>query len=149
MKKLLLLILSILFITSCGKQELITLEDKYYNNNTFISSTSTEIDEYLENKESFILYAYNNYCTFSIPCESIFESFMINNNISIVSIPYSEFKNTKLSKKIKYAPTVIIIDKGKVITSLNAESDNDLPKYQDADEFTNWIKEYIVIDRGI
>ncbi len=149
MKKLLLLILSILFITSCGKQELITLEDKYYNNNTFITSTSTEIDEYLENKESFILYAYNNYCTFSIPCESIFESFMINNNISIVSIPYSEFKNTKLSKKIKYAPTVIIIDKGKVITSLNAESDNDLPKYQDADEFTNWIKEYIVIDRGI
>ena len=62
--------------------------------------------------------------------------FKANNNISILSIPFSEFKNTKLSKKIKYAPTVIIVDKGKVITSLNAESDNDLPKYQDVDEFT-------------
>lgn len=149
MKKILLLILPIIFITGCGKQEIITLEDKYYNNNTFITSTATEIDSYLENKESFILYTYNNYCTLKIPCESVFESFMANNNISILSIPFSELKNSKLSKKIKYAPTVIIVDKGKVITSLNAESDNDLPKYQDVDEFTNWIKEYIVIDRGI
>ena len=149
MKKILLLFILIIFITSCGKKELITLEDKYYNNNKFIASTATEIDKYLDNKESFILYTYNNYCTLKIPCESIFETFMTNNNISILSIPYSEFKNTKLSKKIKYAPTVIIVDKGKIITSLNAESDNDLPKYQDVDEFSNWLKEYIVIDRGI
>lgn len=149
MKKILLLFILIIFITSCGKKELITLEDKYYNNNTFITSTATEVDTYLNNKESFILYTYNNYCTLKIPCESIFESFMINNNISILSIPFSEFKNTKLSQKIKYAPTVIIVDKGKTITSLNVESDNDLPKYQDVDEFTNWIKEYIIIDRGI
>ena len=149
MKKILLLFILIIFITSCGKKELITLEDKYYNNNKFIASTATEIDKYLDNKESFILYTYNNYCTLKIPCESIFETFMSNNNISILSIPYSEFKNTKLSKKIKYAPTVIIVDKGKIITSLNAESDNDLPKYQDVDEFSNWLKEYIVIDRGI
>ncbi len=145
MKKLLLLVLSIIFLTSCTKKELISIEDKYYNNNSFIESTSTEIDNYLNNKESFILYTYNNYCTMKIPCETIFQSFMDNNNISIVSIPFAEFKNTKLSKKIKYAPTVIIINKGKILTSLDADSDKDLPKYQDVEEFTNWIKEYIVI----
>ena len=145
MKKLLLLVLSIIFLTSCTKKELISIEDKYYNNNSFIESTSTEIDNYLNNKESFILYTYNNYCTMKIPCETIFQSFMDNNNISIVSIPFAEFKNTKLSKKIKYAPTVIIINKGKIITSLDANSNKDLPKYQDVEEFTNWIKEYIVI----
>lgn len=146
MKKLLLLVLSIIFLTSCTKKELISIEDKYYNNNSFIESTSTEIDNYLNNKESFILYTYNNYCTMKIPCETIFQSFMDNNNISIVSIPFAEFKNTKLSKKIKYAPTVIIINKGKIITSLDANSNKDLPKYQDVEEFTNWIKEYIVIN---
>ena len=81
-----------------------------------------------------------------IPCENIFQSFMDNNNISIVSIPFAEFKNTKLSKKIKYAPTVIIINKGKIITSLDANSNKDLPKYQDVEEFTNWMKEHIVIN---
>lgn len=146
MKKLLLLVLSIIFLTSCTKKELISIEDKYYNNNSFIESTSTEIDNYLNNKESFILYTYNNYCTMKIPCETIFQSFMDNNNISIVSIPFAEFKNTKLSKKIKYAPTVIIINKGKIITSLDANSNKDLPKYQDVEEFTNWMKEHIVIN---
>lgn len=142
-----LLIFILLLVTGCSTHEPTFLEDKYYNNNEFIKSTDKDIDKLIDNKETFIVYTYNNFCTLKVHCEDIFKEFMINNNIGIVSIPYNDLKNTKLSKKIDYAPTVIIISKGKVVASLNADLDSDLPKYQDVDEFTKWIEEYIVIKK--
>ena len=117
------------------------LEEKYYNNNSFIETNSKDIKKL--SKESYILFTYNNYCTLPIPCEYIFEDFMKKNNISIISIPFAEFKKTNYYKKVKYAPTIIIINKGKIIAYLDANSDKDLKKYQDINEFEKWIDNYI------
>ena len=35
------------------------------------------------------------------------------------------------------------IKEGKIVTYLNTESNDDLPKYQDADEFEEWLTSYI------
>ena len=117
------------------------LEEKYYNNNSFIETNSKDIKKL--SKESYILFTYNNYCTLPIPCEYIFEDFMKKHNISIISIPFAEFKKTIFYKKVKYAPTIIIINKGKIIAYLDANSDKDLKKYQDINEFEKWIDNYI------
>lgn len=117
------------------------LEEKYYNNNSFIETNSKDIKKL--SKESHILFTYNNYCTLPIPCEYIFKDFMKKHNISIISIPFAEFKKTNYYKKVKYAPTIIIINKGKIIAYLDANSDKDLKKYQDINEFEKWIGNYI------
>ena len=92
-----------------------------------------------------MLYVFNSFCKFSIPCDSIFAEFMKNNNITIMSIPYDKYKKTDFVKKVKYAPTVIIIHKNKIISYLDADKDEDVNKYQDIEEFTNWVKEYIYL----
>ena len=73
----------------------------------------------------------------------IFEEYAKNKNITILTIPFDKFKKTEYYKTVKYAPSVIIINKGKIITYLDAEKDKDIKLYQDTNKFGNWIVKYI------
>lgn len=150
MKKIYYIIICILiiFTTGCSKtNEKITLYEKYYNNGEFIKVNSDELSKY--DNENYILYSYNSYCAFQIPCEDIFKEFMNKYKIDLLSISFEEFKNTKYYKKIKYAPSIIIISKGKILAYLDPNSDDDLDKYQDVNKLEEWIKEYIEISNNI
>ena len=140
---LLVLLISLTACTTNREPKKFYLEDKYYGSSNFITVSSSDIPK----KENFILYTYNNYCNFAIPCDTIFTSFMEKNNIAFVSIPYAEFKNTTYNKSVKYAPSIIIIKKGKVVAYLDADSDEDVTKYQDVDEFTSWLEKYIYFEK--
>lgn len=136
--------LSLLFINNLTKQK-ITLGSKYYNTGKFIDINSINLNELLNNKENFILFTYNNFCTFKISCEEIFKESAQELNITILKIPFDEFKTTNLYNEVNYAPSVIIIKEGKIIKYLDPEQNKDLSKYQDKKEFISWIKEYINI----
>ena len=69
-------------------------------------------------------------------------------NIDFLSITFDEFKNTKFYKEIKYAPSIIIIKEGKIVTYLDPNSDNDFEKYQDADKLGEWIKNYVKVSES-
>lgn len=134
-----------LFINKNQSNKKIYLTKKYYDNKKqiFLQVDEQEIKKLKE--ETFLLYTYNSYCKFPVPCDSIFEQFMKDNNITILSIPYEKYKLTDYVKKVKYAPSVLIINKNKVIAYLDADKDEDVNKYQDIEEFTNWVKEYIYL----
>ena len=86
MKKILVIVLSITILCIIGfiviknqpaKKEY--LSTKYYENKT---NSFQEIDEekIKELKEdTYLLYTFNSYCKFPIPCDSIFEQFMEEN----------------------------------------------------------------------
>lgn len=146
MKKKLILILLIIFILcGCNKNtdSKIYLEDKYYNKYEYIKVKSDEISK----KENFVLFTYNNYCSLKVPCEDIFEEFMKKYNISFLSIPFEEFQDTYLYKTVKYGPSVIVVNKGKIIAYLDANKDEDIEKYQDVDKFKEWISNYIYLKK--
>ena len=67
--------------------------------------------------------------------------------IDFLSIPFEEFKNTNIYKTVKYAPSVILVEKGNVVAYLDAESDDDLNKYQDINEFEEWMNNYVYFSR--
>ena len=96
-------------------------------------------------KENFILYTYNNFCTFKVSCDEIFNESIKELNITILKIPFDEFKTTSLYNEVNYAPSVILIKEGKIIEYIDPEKNDDLSKYQDKKEFISWIKEYINI----
>ena len=147
-KRILLICFIILCLTGCNQKkenEKLYLTEKYYENkeNSFQEITEKEITKL--KKDTYILYTFNSFCKFSIPCDSIFEQFMEDNNITIVSIPYDNYKKTEFVKEVKYAPSVLIINKNKVIAYLDADAYEDIEKYQDIKEFTNWVKKYIYL----
>lgn len=136
----LIIILMICFIKKDNK---IYLSNKYYNEGGFIQVES------LDNLESdnYLLYVYNDYCNFKIPCETIFKSVMNKYKLDVVSIPFLKYKNTNLYKKVKYAPSIIIIEKGRVKSYLDANKDSDVSKYQDEVEFEKWLNNYIYLSK--
>ena len=148
MKKVLLLLTIVLFIfTGCEKEDRFHLDDKYYGNYKFIDIDNTKIDELQKNKASYLVFTFNPYCTFQKPCDEVFEEFMKTYNISIYNIPFDEFKETELYEKVKYAPSVIAINKGKIVAYLDANSDEDYDKYQEVEEFKEWIEKYVYLEK--
>ena len=94
---LLIIVLAIIYL---NKEKDITIpfkiEDKYYGKSEYIKVNNKNINKM--KKESYILFTYNDYCTFPIPCEEIFKKYMDKENISIVSIPFIEYKKTICKK---------------------------------------------------
>ena len=122
-----------------------SLENKYYNNKGLVSVSSDNVDELVNSKKSFILFTYNNYCNFSIPCDEVFESVSKSSNVEILKINFMDFKNTLLYENVKYAPTVIIVNKGRIIDYLDANADEDIDLYQNEDKFKKWLSSYVNI----
>lgn len=121
------------------------LNDKYYSTGNFIMTDAKELEELIDKKETFLLFVYNNFCTLPIPCETIFLDGIKDYKIDALQITFDEFKNTNLYNTIKLAPSFIIIKDGKIIDYLKADSDDDLDKYQDIEEFKNWLNKYILL----
>ena len=150
-KKLIIIMITLVVLIAIGVTIILTynskekfyIEDTYYNKSGLQDTTSKEIDKLIKNKKSFVLFTYNDFCSFSVPCDSVFEEASNKLNITILQIPYRDFKKTVLNKKIKYGPSVIIIKEGKVVKYLDAEKDDDKILYQDVKKFNTWLNKYI------
>lgn len=129
------------------KHEKFYINDKYYNNGEFIKITSNDLNNLINSKDSFLLYTYNDYCSLKIPCDDIFRSVMAKYKIDMYSIRYEEFKKTDYINKVKYAPSVIIVKNGKIITYLDANKKEDLDRYQDTSSFESWLDKYIYLSK--
>lgn len=150
--KNIIIIISIILISSiliygCNKNNnyKIKIDNELYNNYDYESLSNDKLETLISDKHSFILYTYNPYCPFKIPCETIFKSVLKDLNIKLYNIAFEDLKKTSLNDKISYAPSVIIFDKGKIKSYLDAESDKDYNKYQDYETFKKWIEANIVL----
>ena len=147
MKKIIIpVILVLLLIVGCKKDDKFYLEDKYYNTEErFVVIEANDLEKLVKDKESFVVFTHLPYCTFSVPCDVIFETFLNENNMSFYSIDFDEFTKVDEFKSIKYAPSVVLVKEGKIMKYLDANSDEDYDMYQNVESFTNWIKKYIKI----
>ncbi len=144
MYKKIISILFIILLVACTKEK-IYLDDEYYNNGEYIEVDSNYFND--NSHKNYIIYVSNTFCMFSVPCADIFEEYMKKYNISFLSIKIDEYKKTKFYEKVKYVPTVIIVRDGKILSYLNAESDDDINKYQDISEFESWVNKYIYYEK--
>lgn len=142
MKKFIIIIMC-LFLTACTNYSKFSIEKEYYKESKFINVKSEDIEKLKENKKSFIVFTYNNYCILETPCDEVFKKVMDKYSLSFLYLPYEEMKNTFIYNEVKMAPSVILIKEGKIVAYLDAESDEDLPKYQDVDEFDKWLNSFI------
>lgn len=140
-KKIWLVILWIfvMFLSACTQK--FYLDEQYYNQGNFIKITSNDFENL--DSQNYILFTYNNYCAFSVPCDEIFQHFMSENKIDFLSISYEEFKKTKLHEIVDFAPSVIIVRNWKVVDYLDSEKDKYLDMYQDVAKFWEWLGKYV------
>lgn len=136
--------LSVMLLSACTQK--FYLDEQYYNQGIFIEITSNDFENL--DSQNYVLFTYNNYCAFSVPCDEIFQSFMSENKIDFLSISYEEFKKTKLHETVNFAPSVIIVRNWKVVDYLDSEKDKYLDMYQNVEKFWSWIKKYVNISKN-
>ena len=151
MKKILtilIVIFSALILCSCEKQKeddsKIYLDSKFYKKSEFITIDAKEFEKL--NAKSYVVYTYNSYCTFTIPCEDVFKEVMDKYNLSFYGLPIVEMQKTSIYETVKYAPSIVIIKNDRIVAYLDAESDEDLIRYQDAKAFEEWLDTYIHLE---
>lgn len=106
------------------------------------------INKLVEKKASFILTVANA----DICISQVFNDVRLNalefskkNNIYVYDMELLVYKQTVFYKKYKYAPLVIIVNKGKVVAYTDPNKDSDKKLYKNYSDFEKWIKNYIVI----
>ena len=119
MKKIVVIVLSVFLLTGC------------FSNKTNQEDGTKRI------------YLTSSYYNLAVSCDKIFESFMKKYSIDFISIPFDKFKGTYLYETVKYAPSVIIVKDKEVVSYLDANSDEDLDKYQDETAFESYLNKYI------
>ncbi len=119
------------------------LEDNYYGKNNVTEIKNDELKQLIDNKESFAVFVYQSMCVTSSDFESVLSDFLEDNQISIYKIAFSNIKDTDIGKSVKYYPSFIIYNKGKMIDFLEADKDEDVKYYTSKDEFESWFTKYI------
>lgn len=144
MKKIIILLLITFAVVGCTNTNYkkVKLSSIYYNEGNFIDIKASD----LKDKETYLLFTYNSYCNFEIPCDEVFLSVMKDLKIDVLKMSFEEFKKTSLYEKVKYAPSIIIVNNNEIIDFLDANKDEDLKYYQNPKEFASWLKERLVIE---
>ena len=138
-----ILIANILIINK--KEKVFYLENSYYGKNNMTEININELNKLIDNKESFAVFVYQPLCITSTNFESILKDFLEEKKISIYKITFSNIKNTKIGETIKYYPSFIIYNKGKMVDFLEANKDEDIKYYTSKKEFESWFTKYIKI----
>lgn len=147
-KKILLLplIFICLILVGCDKKiKQFYLDEEYYKNSEFIELDKNTLNNLIEDKKSFVIFIYQPLCAASVEFNKVLDEFLETNQITIYKMPYSEMKETELSKHIKYYPSFVIYHDGKFVSYLDASSDEDKKYYSTKEEFMNWFTKYILL----
>lgn len=125
------------------KNVMFYLEDKYYGTSVFNEINSTELEELINNRESFAIFVHQPMCSTSYEFNKILVQFAEENKISFYKISFEEMKETVMYDEVKYYPSFGIFKEGELVDFLDAESDEDLNRYKDKEEFGEWFNGYI------
>ena len=122
------------------------LEEKYYGTSVFNEINSNELMSLIANDESFAIFIHQPFCSNSYEFNKVLAKFAEENKISFYKISFENMKVTDMYDKIKYYPSFAIYNEGKIIDYLEADSDEDLNRYKDVQEFEKWFCEYVQLD---
>ncbi len=148
MKKILLILIMCLSLVGCKqKEEKFYFDDEYYKSNELINADSNKINELVKNEKSFGVILYTPGCTSCIKFESLMETFRQEKNMSFYNLSAEEMQKTIINDYVKYTPSLILFNKGEVVSYLDAASDEDLKYYESIENFTEWISKYVILEK--
>lgn len=144
MKKNILLLILLLGLVGC-KKSVFSLDSKYYNNKDIVVINDIDFNNLINNKESFIVFIYDSTCITCREFNNVLQEFVDKEGISIYKLSYKDMKNTNLKNDIKYYPSLAIFNRGKLVSFLDAQSDDDTMYYKSYENVKIWISKYIKI----
>lgn len=146
-KKFLILICVCFICIGCNndKNNLFSLDSKYYGNSDFIDIDSESLNKLVENKGNFILFVYQPLCAASTSFEAVLTNFAEAYEIGINKIAFSNIKDTLLGEHVKFYPSFVIFKNGEVVDYLDPNDGKDTEIYKNVENLGKWLSSYVNI----
>lgn len=144
-KKLLLLVAIVILLVGC-KQEKFYLEDEHYGNGVITDINKKELKSLEKEKQSFAVFVYLPGCSSCAEFKKVLNEFVEEKNIEVYSISITDVEGTGV-EKVEYAPSLVLYNEGKVVDLLDSASDEDLPYFKEVTSLTEWLEEYIYLEK--
>lgn len=122
----------------------VTLDEEIYTSTPeLIDISSSNYSELVDAKKSFVLFVDQSGCTTADRLRGYTNDYAKEKGINIYRIMFSDVKDSSLHDHVKYYPSLVLVNKGKVHTFLRADSDDDAKMYNDYDAFKSWLDRYL------
>ena len=121
----------------------IALGDDSYGNSEFISISGEDYEAKIKNGDTFLLFVDAAGCITADHVRSFVTEISEAKNLHFYHIMWPEARNTSLHDSVKYYPSVVIVDGGKILDFLKADSDDYAEYYQNVGALRGWLDKYI------
>ena len=118
--------------------------EKYWNET--IQKKANIIDDLISNNASFVVIVQNTdeACGGEgVTLDRVAKSYLTSNKVYSYTINFTIFKETNLYDIVKYAPTVIVIEKGKIVAYIDLNKD----AFDNDEEIQNWIDMHVNLNK--
>ena len=121
----------------------VVVSSEYLGESGLEDITVEEYDEMVKEKKSFILLIDQNGCITAERLRAYVIDFAKENEMKVFRMFFYDMKKTNLNNTIKYYPSVVIIDNGKLRGYMRADANEDADAYNDYEDFKTWMKKYL------
>lgn len=145
-KKIILLVMLVLMLVGC-KHDKFYFEDELYENGTITEISVKELKKLEKEKKNFGLFVYLPGCTSCAEFKEVLNEYIKDNKIEFYAISILECEDTSVSKKIKFAPSMMLYHEGKVVEYLDSSTNEDKPPLTEVQAFIDWLEENIYVTK--
>lgn len=101
------------------------------------------IDELLNNKETFVLSIYLPACSSCVAFKPIVNEFSESKQVPVYQISLENIKDKEIFKDLKYTPSIAIFKEGELLSFLKANSKEDESYYENVKNLSTYISKYL------
>ena len=141
MKKILLILILSIFLVGCTNTY--KLESNMYESNIIVIDNEELLE--MEKDKNFILLVSQVGCSLSNDFDEVVTNISNEKDITIYKVMFSNIEGTKLSKKIKYYPSLVIYKDGNIKDYLKSNKEKDLDYYKSKDKLIKRIEKRIIL----
>ena len=108
-----------------------------------VDISGEEYEKMVKDGQSFMVFVDQENCTTADKVEGFVHNYADEKDLRVYRIQFSEAKETSMHEKVKYYPSVVVVNRGNIAGFLRADSDEDARAYNDEGEFRGWVERYV------
>ena len=144
-KKLLVLIAMVLMLVGC-KLEKFYLDDEHYDSVGIVEIDNKELKKKEKDEDNFGIFVFLPGCSSCAEFKTVLNEFTEDEDMMVYSISILDVKGTQ-AEDLDFAPSFIVYKEGKAVDMLDPASNDDMPYFESADKFKEWLEEYVYLEK--
>lgn len=122
----------------------VRLDAEYYVDGAeLIVLSADEYEGLVGAKKSFIVFVDQDGCDAADKLREYIDRYMTETGVLAYQMMFEEMKESSLHEKVKYYPSVVVVDGGVVRAYLRADSDEDAEIYNNYEAFKTWMEKIL------